>query len=251
MPLGRSRIAASPAADAGTRLTRGQSRSRSARRIGTNCASCPRGATGSLCVSRSASATFSDRLTARRLADADFDDGTVRRIRELEQVLAEIQAVITHHAEQHFLALLWAGSGPATTLSAELERIISESDRLNCSSAADIEAILTRDEEARQRDVAALEDDLRRAAADPQLMEETLMRGRSTKAPLAVVSAMFKRSEKATSDVERRFLRRGVDVLSVAYGVEPMRANWLISSFEIELGPKVGQGGFAVRICCG
>ena len=143
--------------------------------------------------------------------------------------------------------MLWAGSGPATTLSAELERIISESDRLNCSSAADIEAILTRDEEARQRDVAALEDDLRRAATDPQLMEETLMRGRSTKAPLAVVSAMFKRSEKATSDVERRFLRRGVDVLSVAYGVEPMRANWLISSFEIELGPKVGQGGFAVR----
>ena len=183
------------------------------------------------------------RLQAR-LEDAEYDDSTVRRIRELEQIIAEIQGVISHHAEQHFLSLLWAGLGPATTLSAELERIVAEADALNVNSSADIADIVTRDEEARQRDAVALEDELRRATLDPDVMEATLSRGRSTKAPLAIVSAMYKRAEKAT-DVERRFLRRGVDVLSVAHGVEPMRANWLISSFEIELGPKVGQGGFA------
>jgi len=160
----------------------------------------------------------------------------------LSRLLDNISAFAQKVALSSFLKLLFTKNKRNTRMESYHRSIMAFPGSFQISALLSTHAWQTRMDDARVADQRALNDQLLHLENNRQRLMDTLNTHRSSVMAM-IVSLQRQISQRSDSKRERQFFSHVLRHLTTSSGLRVELQDWMITSYDVEFGPRIGSGG--------
>ncbi|KAK0440008.1 kinase-like domain-containing protein [Desarmillaria tabescens] len=165
-------------------------------------------------------------------------------LRETEDVLKHVLTFVNKVKEQGFLQNLYHKDDYLVQIDVFHKRILSLMHAFQISSFVNVQEMLAQFKKSRKKDRAVLLSRLRKLEKNQMLLMKMI--GANQENIIAMISSLQQQTNnRACSNVEQRFFTKTLHHLSTISQKPVKTEPWTITSYDVELGKLVDEGGFA------
>lgn len=172
-----------------------------------------------------------------------LQDRTSVALTDLSRLLDQISDFMQKQVSSSFLMLLFAKNGRIARIDRYYALIGGVVESFQIPSLFSIDVWQMRNHDARAADQGALNQQMFELEANHQRLRDILHTPGSS-IPAMIVSLQRRVDQRSGDTREMEFFTHILQFLIASSGLRIELENWMVTSYEVEFGPKIGAGGF-------